>query len=260
MSGFAYPKDNPTSEPIMLDVHPPHEATHTWKDFFIHIATICVGLLIAVGLEQSVEAIHRHNETVELRESLDHESEQIIRDTTNVETDIDQLGPWYQQMEQQVSNAALQHKPVGAFPPRPTHAGWDVPDNPVYTAAKAGTRIALLNERETVDYGELGGVLIKVAEQYRRLNDTSHTWDTEVRKLYFGRASTPSTNPLATATLTNDELKQLYSDLDNREEAIRRFAYWCRQARGAATALHQGERNLHKIESAERQFDNQPLP
>jgi hypothetical protein len=24
----------------MLDVYPPHEAAHTWKDFFIHIATI----------------------------------------------------------------------------------------------------------------------------------------------------------------------------------------------------------------------------
>jgi len=24
----------------MLDVHPPHEAAHSWKDFFIHIATI----------------------------------------------------------------------------------------------------------------------------------------------------------------------------------------------------------------------------
>ena len=40
----------------MLDVHPPQSATHTWKDFFIHIATICIGLLIAVGLEQTVEA------------------------------------------------------------------------------------------------------------------------------------------------------------------------------------------------------------
>jgi hypothetical protein len=33
----------------MLDVHPPHEAAHTWKDFFIHVGTICVGLLIAIG-------------------------------------------------------------------------------------------------------------------------------------------------------------------------------------------------------------------
>ena len=31
----------------MSDVHPPHEASHTWKDFFIHIATITIGLLIA---------------------------------------------------------------------------------------------------------------------------------------------------------------------------------------------------------------------
>ncbi len=38
----------------MLDVHPPHKAAHTFKDFFIHIATIVIGLLIAVGLEQTV--------------------------------------------------------------------------------------------------------------------------------------------------------------------------------------------------------------
>ena len=59
----------------MLDVYPPHEATHTWKDFFIHIATIVIGPLIAVGLEQTVEVIHRHYELRETRESLSHEYE-----------------------------------------------------------------------------------------------------------------------------------------------------------------------------------------
>ena len=39
----------------MLEVHAPHESLHTWKGFFIHIATICVGLLIAVGLEQTTD-------------------------------------------------------------------------------------------------------------------------------------------------------------------------------------------------------------
>jgi hypothetical protein len=43
----------------MLDVHPPHEAIHTWKGFFIHIATIVIGLLIAIGLEQTVEVLQR---------------------------------------------------------------------------------------------------------------------------------------------------------------------------------------------------------
>jgi hypothetical protein len=42
-------------------MHPPREAAHTWKDFFIHIATICVGLLIAIALEQTVEALHHYD-------------------------------------------------------------------------------------------------------------------------------------------------------------------------------------------------------
>jgi hypothetical protein len=57
----------------MLDVHPPHEAAHTWKDFFIHIATIVVGLCIAIGLEQTVELIHRHNEVRQMESDLRHE-------------------------------------------------------------------------------------------------------------------------------------------------------------------------------------------
>jgi hypothetical protein len=54
----------------MLDVHPPHEAAHTWKDFFIHIATIVVGLLIAIGLEQTVEHFHQRHELQKAREEL----------------------------------------------------------------------------------------------------------------------------------------------------------------------------------------------
>jgi hypothetical protein len=54
----------------MLDVHPPHEAAHTWKDFFIHIATIVIGLCIAVGLEQTVEYIHHRSELSDTRKAL----------------------------------------------------------------------------------------------------------------------------------------------------------------------------------------------
>jgi hypothetical protein len=45
----------------MLDVHAPHESVHTWKSFFIHIAIITIGLLIAICLEKAVEFFnHRH--------------------------------------------------------------------------------------------------------------------------------------------------------------------------------------------------------
>ena len=63
----------------MLDVHPPHQAAHTWKDFFIHIATIVIGLLIAIGLEQTVEFFHHREQVAVARESLRIEHEQNRR-------------------------------------------------------------------------------------------------------------------------------------------------------------------------------------
>jgi hypothetical protein len=57
----------------MLDVHPPHESAHTWRDFFIHIATIVIGLLIAIGLEQAVELVHHHHQLQKAREELREE-------------------------------------------------------------------------------------------------------------------------------------------------------------------------------------------
>jgi hypothetical protein len=54
----------------MLDVHPPHTPTHTWRDFLIHIATIVIGLLIAIGLEQTVESLHHHHQRHELEVAL----------------------------------------------------------------------------------------------------------------------------------------------------------------------------------------------
>lgn len=48
---------------IMLDVHPAHHPANSWKEFFIHIATIVLGLLIAVGLEQTVEYFRHRRAT-----------------------------------------------------------------------------------------------------------------------------------------------------------------------------------------------------
>ena len=59
----------------MLDVHPPHHAATTWRDFFIHIATIVIGLLIAVGLEQTVEYFHHRHQIHVTRERIREEAE-----------------------------------------------------------------------------------------------------------------------------------------------------------------------------------------
>jgi hypothetical protein len=62
----------------MLDVHPLHAPMHTWKDFFLHIATIVIGLLIAVGLEQTVEYLHHRRQVKETRGALLNEQRKNI--------------------------------------------------------------------------------------------------------------------------------------------------------------------------------------
>jgi hypothetical protein len=71
--------ETPTSEPSipaeeppkpMHEVHPPHETVHSWRGFLIHIATIVIGLLIAVGLEQTVEMFHDRHQRHLLEEQM----------------------------------------------------------------------------------------------------------------------------------------------------------------------------------------------
>jgi hypothetical protein len=63
----------------MLDVHPAHHAASSWREFFIHIATIVLGLLIAVGLEQTVEFFHHRSQGREALEQLKVERAQDER-------------------------------------------------------------------------------------------------------------------------------------------------------------------------------------
>ena len=49
----------------MLDVHAPEHGIHGARDFFIHLFTITIGLLIALGLEAGVEAIHHRHQREE---------------------------------------------------------------------------------------------------------------------------------------------------------------------------------------------------
>jgi len=56
-----------------LDVHAPHHHIEGWKDFFVHLLTISVGLLIAVGIEGCVELHREHKLVREARETMREE-------------------------------------------------------------------------------------------------------------------------------------------------------------------------------------------
>jgi hypothetical protein len=140
----------------MLDVHPPHEAAHTWKDFFIHIATICVGLLIAIGLEQSVEAIHHHRERDALVQEMRLEAERNIR---LLHTDIDrniEKAAWSRAILTALQTSRPQDGIVTAtLPIHKTFLPQISPSRAVWSVAKTNGKVALLSEREAEIYDRL---------------------------------------------------------------------------------------------------------
>jgi hypothetical protein len=56
-----------------VEVHPPHGSIRSVKDFMLHLLAITIGLLIALGLEASVEWMHHRHLVREARENIAQE-------------------------------------------------------------------------------------------------------------------------------------------------------------------------------------------
>ena len=151
----------------MIDVHVPHKSEHTWTDFLIHIATIVVGLFIAVGLEQTVELIHRSHERHQLQADLRAEAENnrviIARDLR-----LQEMEPWFDQAMNAVDSATVQQGKVRvSLPFAPcipgsvgtSSARYFAPSEAVWTTAKESSLVALLPVEQARMYARLGAQL-----------------------------------------------------------------------------------------------------
>src|SRR5579875_3036204 len=59
----------------MIDIHPPHHAATTRREFLMHLSTVVLGILIAIGLEQTVEFLHHRHQVAELTEQMRAEAQ-----------------------------------------------------------------------------------------------------------------------------------------------------------------------------------------
>jgi hypothetical protein len=85
-----------------VDVHPAHYPLRTWRDFFLQLLMITIGLFIALTLQAGVESLHHRHLVRDARESLRREIEanqrRYAENVRNLENnrlqlarDIDQL-------------------------------------------------------------------------------------------------------------------------------------------------------------------------
>ena len=160
----------------MLDVHAPHETIHTWQNFFIHIATIVVGLLIAVGLEQAVEFFHHRHQREQLDAALQKDGETnrgYIKDDIAVAQGVlDWALAQVAAVERAGPNGPLilRHVPSGMI---------GSPDAGVWPSAKASglTNLLPASEQNWLEY---------LAEEY---NETFVSYGSASGQLYLAQAA-----------------------------------------------------------------------
>jgi hypothetical protein len=152
----------------MLDVHPAHHAATTWHDFLIHIATIVLGLLIAIGLEQTVEYFHHRHQLHQLEADLRAEGirnlhialDNIHGSELRRQSDANQYAEFL--------HAAREHRAPAAYPPQ--FIMYTKPAFAVWTVAQQSGTLDLLPREDALSYARLYGVVQYAVDQVKAIN------------------------------------------------------------------------------------------
>jgi hypothetical protein len=236
----------------MLDVHPPHAPMHSWKDFFIHIATITIGLLIAVSLEQTVEVIHHHHQLRELNEALQQDNEKALRDDMEVERSEAVRVTWLNARIADVTLALSTKSPAHAILLNaPSYRS--LPANPAWRAATTSGLVAIVSQTDIKAFSEIN-LLIEsvVAFAY----DKSITLRLRAFEQRF-RTSSVNTPLDFTAASRADLLEDL--TLLSGELSHQQIVYdFTRYLRGCLEQVLHGERDLDRIDDAENAAQQGP--
>jgi hypothetical protein len=197
----------------MLEVHPAHHAASSWKEFFIHIATIVLGLLIAVGLEQAVEYFHHRREVAEVREELRGERE-ANKDSFRSETTH-----WRWETAELENNlmvlAYLQKHPGTPDEKLPGSLVWfhesTSPSQAVWDAARNSGVTSLMNREEVEQYEDTYNQLKRIDDArsltYDAMNDASRYELTDSRLSHLSTAQIGETTTLTQIALTKHWLE-----------------------------------------------------
>jgi hypothetical protein len=145
-----------------MELHP-MEGVHNWKQFFVHMAIVVLGVCIAIGLEQSVEWLHHRHQRSELQADLQDEARKnekvIARDL-----EVQQLEPWFEHaMDGATTTTPQQGKITLTMLPSPCLPGsvgsavvrYFAPSEAVWTTAKESGLTNLLPVEQGRMYARL---------------------------------------------------------------------------------------------------------
>jgi hypothetical protein len=230
----------------MIDIHPPHHATTTRRDFFIHLSTVVLGILIAIGLEQTVELIHEQHQRQELREGAITDARIYLHDVDqNHAANTRQIEDLTTRI-QQVRDALSQHHPLPPPAYRPALSISTIRLGNL-AAAKTSGLIHLLTKDEITSIGD-GEVGVVKSEALKERAQEAATKRIAFEQRF--QADYPA-GPFDFSRITPAQLDEyLGLLLDERVRRAETLAYLDLMHRGAQAYLN-GQRDLEKLREAQ---------
>ncbi|HEV2576896.1 MAG TPA: hypothetical protein VGU25_06775 [Acidobacteriaceae bacterium] len=230
----------------MIDVHVPHKSEHTWTDFFIHIGTIAVGILLAIGLEQAVELIHERHQVHELREGAIADARIYLHDVDqNLAADTRQVEDLTRRI-QEVRSALDEHQPLPppAYRPALTISTIRLGN---LAAAKASGLFHLLSQDEINSAGDAEVGVVKAEALKERALEAATRRIAFEQRFQSNFPSGPSDFSHITPSQLDEYLGLLLDERVRRTETI---TYLELMHRGTLAYLN-GQRSLEKLREAQ---------
>jgi hypothetical protein len=214
-----------------MEVHPPHAPLHGWRDFWIHLGTIAVGLLIAIALEQSVESLHRLHQRHQLEEDF---WEEASKNRDLIDGDVVYLKNSTEQLDAERKIAAEAKVVDGAvtfaLPAMDDRADYVAPSRAVWSTASAGALIDLLPSPEARMFSRADYEAQQYEESFAKFADLSVRLNTLAREFSTGREDGSSVWTMPAAQ--RDGLVTLaaeYAVLDEQVMQRLRYLQWAEE-------------------------------
>jgi hypothetical protein len=149
----------------MLDVDPPHQAIHGWRDFFIHLGTITIGFLIALSLEAGVEALHHRHIVNEAREQIREEIQANQKIVAGDRKDLDATAKILRKDLVVLARLKSHSGPVNPSDFKLNHWAWNGPLAAAWQTARDSGALALMPYDDAHDLSLVYGQQALVSDQ-----------------------------------------------------------------------------------------------
>lgn len=170
----------------MLDVHPAPHAAHSWREFLIHIATIAIGLLLALALEQTVELVHHHHQRDQLEAALHQES---LTNRRLIQYNIDSVDQVRRNIRLNMANLDRDSKTFAPIPP--PHDTFLPFVDTAWDAARGNGTIGLLPDHIAASYWRVNVLTDEMSAAIASLSDARK----KVNSLLYLHASPSQLTP-----------------------------------------------------------------